>query len=135
VPPVDHDLLAAIGRVTTGRTPGRGHQAPPGRAQPDLQSGGHRPDRHQSAAPIPAPDALARRVRGAQLPRAAVVPLRQTGAAGAPHPGVTRAAGASKATDVQTLLRSFTAGVQRGLDEAARQAPSAGGDPAADPTW
>jgi signal transduction histidine kinase len=134
-PPVDDDLLAAIGRVTTGRTTGRGHQAPPGRAQPDPQPGGLRPDRPRSPAPISAPDGLDRRVRGAQMPRAAVVPLRQNGAAGTPRPGPTPAAGASKATDVQTLLRSFTAGVQRGLDEATRQAPSDGGGPAGDTTW
>jgi hypothetical protein len=131
---VDDHLLAAIGRVTTGRTTGRGHQDPPEPARPDPDPGGHRPDRHQSPAPI-APEALARRVRGAQMPRAAVVPLRQTGTAGTPRPGPTPGAGASKATDVRTLLRSFTAGVQRGLDEATRQAPSGEGDPAADRTW
>jgi hypothetical protein len=68
------------------------------------------------------------------MPRAAVVPLRAGGAAGAPRPAPTAGAGASKATDVQTLLRSFSAGVQRGLDEATRR-PGSGGVTAADTAW
>ncbi len=61
---------------------------------------------------------------GAQLPHADVVSLRRGGPAPPPpprpavDPRPTPAGGASKATDVQTLLSSFTAGVQRGLEEA-----------------
>ena len=61
---------------------------------------------------------------GAQLPQAHVVSLRggrRRGSTPAPRP----AGGASKATDVQTLLSSFTAGVQRGLEEARLRAERA----------
>ncbi len=84
------------------------------------------------SSPLTPPDALARRVPGAQLPHAQVISLRGGGPAPAPaprpavDPRPTPAGGASKATDVQTLLSSFTSGVQRGLEEArlrAEQAP------------
>jgi hypothetical protein len=79
-------------------------------------------------SPLAPPDALTRRVPGAQLPHATVVPLRGGPPPGTPRPRLsvdprpTPARGASKATDVQALLSSFTAGVQRGLDEARHRA-------------
>ena len=83
------------------------------------------------SSPLTPPDALARRVPGAQLPHAQVISLRGGGPAPAPaprpavDPRPTPPGGASKATDVQTLLSSFTAGVQRGLEEARLRAERA----------
>jgi hypothetical protein len=58
-----------------------------------------------------------------------VISLRGGGPSAASRPAVdprpTPAGGASKATDVQTLLSSFTAGVQRGLEEARQRAERA----------
>jgi hypothetical protein len=83
----------------------------------------------RGASPLTPPDALARRVPGAQLPQAHVISLRGGGPSAASRPAVdprpTPAGGASKATDVQTLLSSFTAGVQRGLEEARQRAERA----------
>jgi hypothetical protein len=60
---------------------------------------------------------LSRRVAGAQLPDTDVVRLR--GRPGAPPgPGPQPSAAAyTAATDVHALLTTFTAGVQRGLEE------------------
>jgi signal transduction histidine kinase len=68
------------------------------------------------AAASAAPPPLARRVRGAQAPRTTVVPLRGDPAATAgvgEFDGVPR-----RAAEIRALLSDFTAGVQRGLNEA-----------------
>jgi hypothetical protein len=70
---------------------------------------------------IPPAQPLARRVRGAQMPSTEPLAVRRTGGEAAPASGwavqpppeVRRTA-----NDVYSLLTSFTAGVQRGLDEA-----------------
>jgi signal transduction histidine kinase len=78
---------------------------------------------HGSTSPIDAsppypPPALTRRVKGAQLPDASIMPLR----GGPPLPRQPRPnMQSSRANDVQALLAGFTAGVQRGLDEARRR--------------
>jgi signal transduction histidine kinase len=88
-------------------------------------------------------EALTRRVKGAQLPRSAMTPLRgeRIPPRVAPSTPVTayRPApsplGPRPATDVQALLASFTAGVQRGLHDARRGAAAPGGDAPADTSW
>jgi hypothetical protein len=80
------------------------------------------------------PDALTRRVRGAQLPQASVVSLRG-GRVDRRAPAARLPPGASKATDVQTLLTNFTAGVQRGLEEARQRDPHPSGPVASVDTW
>jgi signal transduction histidine kinase len=67
---------------------------------------------------------LTRRVRGAQAPNTNVVPLR--GDAGAADPAAFDAA-PRRAADMRALLADFTAGVQRGLDEARGGVPAARG--------
>ena len=115
----DQTLLQALGRYApTGRA---GAPAPPAAPTP--------PSVERGASPLTPPDALARRVPGAQLPHAHVISLRGGSTAPAPRPAFdprpTPAGGASRATDVQTLLSSFTAGVQRGLEEARLRAERA----------
>ncbi len=114
------------------RTPTR--QAGPAPARVDDQTllsalGRYAPQRpapvhsDQQGSPLTPPDALTRRVRGAQLPQAAVVSLRGGRVEAPPQRAVGAATpSASKATDVQSLLSSFTAGVQRGLEEARQRA-------------
>jgi signal transduction histidine kinase len=105
-----------------------------------------------ASSPLTPPDALTRRVKGAQLPQTAVVSLhrdrRHTPPAGYEAPAyappappaparaatTTPAPGSSRATDVQSLLTSFTAGVQRGLDDARQHSTrrSTGATPAVD---
>jgi signal transduction histidine kinase len=118
----DQTLLQALRRYAPRSS--TGPPAPPDATTPSLADGG--------ASPLTPPDALVRRVPGAQLPQAEVISLRGRGPAGASHPGIdprpTPAGGASKATDVQTLLSSFTAGVQRGLQEARLRAERATAD-------
>jgi hypothetical protein len=106
-----------------------------------------------ASSPLTPPDALTRRVKGAQLPQTAVVSLhrdrRHTPPAGYEAPAyappappaparaaTTPAPGSSRATDVQSLLTSFTAGVQRGLDDARQHSTrrSTGATPAVDPS-
>jgi signal transduction histidine kinase len=115
----DQTLLQALGRYAS--TPPANAPAPPAAPTPFPAERG--------ASPLTPPDALARRVPGAQLPDAHVVSLRGGGPSAASRPAVdprpTPAGGASKATDVQTLLSSFTAGVQRGLEEARLRAERA----------
>jgi hypothetical protein len=66
--------------------------------------------------PRPPADApLQRRVAGAQLPDTSVVPLHEEPNGNAPSPE-TRAA----ASDVHSMLTSFSEGVQRGVAEARR---------------
>jgi hypothetical protein len=70
---------------------------------------------------IPAVQPLARRVQGAQLPSTEPLAVRRTGreAASAPGSAVQPPPEVRRtANDVYSLLTSFTAGVQRGLDEA-----------------
>jgi signal transduction histidine kinase len=67
--------------------------------------------------PPPAGEPLSRRVAGAQLPDTDVVRLRgRPGAPPGPEPQPSAAA-YTAATDVHALLTTFTAGVQRGLEE------------------
>src|SRR5215207_2847914 len=69
----------------------------------------------------PAAQPLARRVQGAQLPSTEPLAVRRTGreAASAPGSAVQPPPEVRRtANDVYSLLTSFTAGVQRGLDEA-----------------
>jgi signal transduction histidine kinase len=117
--PVGDDLLAALARHgprVVPQSPGL-DPVPPPVPVADGQS------------PLAPPDALTRRIRGAQLPRTAVVSLR-----GDPPPAPTRAAspGAfdpvpARAAEMRALLTSFSAGVQRGLEEARRPLPATRG--------
>jgi hypothetical protein len=66
----------------------------------------------QARPPADAP--LTRRKAGAQMPDTGLIPLHAEGAAGA-SPEARLAA-----TDVHSMLTSFSAGVQRGLAEARR---------------
>jgi signal transduction histidine kinase len=115
--PDGDDLLAALGRHgprVVPRPPGLDPVPPPGPA--DV---GH--------SPLAPPDALTRRVRGAQLPRTAVVPLRgdtPEAAARAASPGGVDPVPA-RAAEMRALLARFTAGVQRGLEDARRPLPAA----------
>jgi hypothetical protein len=129
-PRIDDDLLAALGRYAPPRadrnrdalrpaTPGA-HRAPASPAPA--------PPPERSDSPFTPPDALTRRVKGAQLPQTAVVGLRSGRVQTGRRPSGTLTPGPSKATDVQTLLSNFTAGVQRGLAEARRGRPGGGGD-------
>ncbi|HEX5366981.1 MAG TPA: hypothetical protein VFW63_10025, partial [Acidimicrobiales bacterium] len=83
-------------------------------------------DAGPARAPMPAgAGVLARRVPGAQLPQAGLVPLRRGGgepsgplpvpAGGQPGPAVATSTAADRASEVYALLSDFTAGVQRGL--------------------
>jgi hypothetical protein len=113
----DPGLLAALERYGPGRS------GPPSTGGP--RTGG--PGR-----PGGGPEPLTRRVRGAQLPRTTLTPLRGSpGGPGAASPPPVTAptppvgwsapwAAPRPAADVQDLLARFTAGVQRGLDEARR---------------
>ena len=143
-PTDDHALLQALGRYAPSTPPTRPPgPAPATRSAPTDPAGvpplpSRRPAGPPPAAPSPTrpplggtrggsggsgpDDGLARRVPGAQLPQAGVVPLRRTDSGATPavpapapsrnDPRPTPAGGASRATDVQTLLSSFTAGVQ-----------------------
>ncbi|MDD9369949.1 MAG: hypothetical protein PV358_07545, partial [Acidimicrobiales bacterium] len=123
--------------------PTRRAPAPPNHRPPTTPESlfGQQPDGPSAApgaTPLTPPDALTQRARGAQLPRTSVISLH--GRRGGDRPATTAAdpsappsgpsghppltPGASKATDVQTLLANFTAGVQRGLFDA-----RAGGGP------
>ncbi len=130
--PVDDNLLAALGRYTSPRpAPGAPDQQPGGGLAPPTPSA-PAPSPQAPAGPAPSPltppDALTRRVRGAQLPQAAMISLRGGRVAPPPRPALDPLSpGASKATDVQALLSSFTAGVRRGLDEARQRAAHATG--------
>jgi hypothetical protein len=76
-------------------------------------------------SPLTPPDALTRRVKGAQLPETSVVSLRDDHTEPPHFRALARAVPSpvpSRATDVQRLLTSFTAGVQRGLEDARQQA-------------
>ncbi|HKH05563.1 MAG TPA: ATP-binding protein [Acidimicrobiales bacterium] len=133
------DLWSTLSSLTTGpqRAVGGGRPGGPGGATP--YPGGPAP-----AGPPSDPSAggvteggLARRVRGAQLPSTAPVSLRRgnvenagtgtggygLGDRGASSGGPNGNGGATNgeggpAKDVYSFLSSFTAGVQRGLDEA-----------------
>jgi hypothetical protein len=100
----DRAVLAALGRYAP-------EAAAPHQGTPDPR-----------ASPLAPPDALTRRVKGAQLPPSAVVSLRGGRVDPPPRRADVPTPGASKATDVQSLLTSFTAGVQRGLEDARRRA-------------
>ena len=134
------------GPATCGRAWPRSPPAPSGPSVP----GARLASRSRPPGPVPTPargglteGGLARRVRGAQLPTTQPLSLRRSGAI---EPNVTRpacrapaagyghadrnAAGngngdaangdGGPAKDVYSFLSSFTAGVQRGLDEARR---------------
>ena len=76
---------------------------------------------------IPSAQPLARRVRGAQMPTTEPLAVRRTGrdAAAAPRSAVEPPPEVRRtANDVYSFLTSFTAGVQRGLDDA--KAPPGG---------
>jgi signal transduction histidine kinase len=119
----DPDLLARLERYGPG--PGTGGPGP-------------------AAPPAGGPAPLTRRVRGAQLPRTTLTPLRGApGVAGAEPPAPAPApitsptpavgwsapwAAPRPAADVQDLLARFSAGVQRGLDEARRAAGAGAAD-------
>jgi hypothetical protein len=113
----------------TGRTGASG--PPPGRSTPP--GAGPRafapgvpgvPGVPSGVPPVTPSDALTRRVRGAQLPQTSVVSLHgrgprpRTGIGPSPTARAPLTPGPSRATDVRTLLTSFTAGVQRGLADA-----------------
>ena len=120
--PVDDNLLAALGRYTSPRpVPGAPGQQPGGGLAPPAASA-------PAPSPLTPPDALTRRVKGAQLPQSAMISLRGGRVEPPPRPALDPLSpGASKATDVQALLSSFTAGVRRGLDEARQRAAHATG--------
>ena len=95
------------------------------------------------ASAPPAPGRLTQRVRGAQLPNAGLTPLHAEDRLPGGAPGVPGAPGApgrpaglrptpaahASAADVQSLLTSFSAGVQKGLAETRRP----GGPPPSGP--
>jgi signal transduction histidine kinase len=123
--PSDQALLSALGRhVRRGGDP-RGvaptssprHFAPP---SPAYQSPPGAPPPSPGASPFSAPDSLSRRVKGAQLPPTGLVPLRgrRDESKRRSTPAAASGAPSSSAMDVHSLLTSFSAGVQRGLDEA-----------------
>jgi signal transduction histidine kinase len=83
--------------------------------------------------PVPGGDmtsgGLARRVRGAQLPTTEPVRMRRSAEPPAPRPTAASTPPARtpeqrrKADDVYSFLSNFTAGVQRGIEEATPQGP------------
>jgi signal transduction histidine kinase len=146
-PAHDDAVVAALGRYARPSAPSS-PQAPtppvpaPTSARAPLASRSAPPDvpTPSFGAPAESPmapqDALTRRVRGAQLPQTTVTTLRR----GSDHPPASRARRTptqppSDAADVQSLIASFTAGVQRGLDEARGRAAdqSPGGDRSSGP--
>ncbi|HEX6418112.1 MAG TPA: nitrate- and nitrite sensing domain-containing protein [Acidimicrobiales bacterium] len=130
--PVDDGaLLAALGRYGgPGGTRASGPRTGPTPVVAGSPAAG--PDRRPGQPPgagIPPPGPLTPRVRGAQMPPTAVVPLRNGadpragGRATTSRPAGTggpTAQGLDRAADVHRLLTSFTVGVQRGLAEARR---------------
>jgi signal transduction histidine kinase len=117
VRPVDDDVLSALARHPPPRVvpepPGVDVVPPPGPV----------PAGHSPLAP---PDALTRRVKGAQLPRTSVVSLHGD----PPEPPRATSPGdfdpvPGRAAEMRALLTSFTQGVQRGLEEARRPLPAA----------
>jgi hypothetical protein len=132
-PPVDDALLGALSRYA--RSSARGGPAARGMGPAAGAFPGPAPVRASTPArgggldagesPFAPPDALVRRVKGAQVPRTSVVGLRSGRPQPEARPSRTLMPGPSKATDVRTLLTSFTAGVQRGLAEAERDRRSA----------
>jgi len=120
-PSIPDDLLANLARHHRNLS-GPARHAEGRRAQRDRRP--ERPTAPQAAAPAwaapaaPAPSVttsgLARRVRGANLPTADLPPVRR----GHDHSGPD--ADRRSAEEVYGFLRSFTTGVQRGLDDARR---------------
>jgi hypothetical protein len=118
VRPVDDDVLSALARHAPPRVvpgPAGVDVAPP----PGPASAGY--------SPLAPPDALTRRVRGAQLPQTSVVSLHGQPP---PHPRRAPSPGAfdpipGRAAEMRALLTSFSQGVQRGLEDARRPLPAA----------
>ncbi|MGH9227438.1 MAG: hypothetical protein ACRD07_01700, partial [Acidimicrobiales bacterium] len=141
----NQDLLASLGRIAgTNRSreqavppaPGAGApRGPRGNAWPPpwaeaigSEPGDGRLDLRSTGPVVPPPRApgLTRRVRGAQLPSTDPTLVRRTWAGGDGPPASGSAPGRSAPAasdgrrspdDVYSFLTSFTAGVQRGLDE------------------
>ncbi|MGH9110751.1 MAG: hypothetical protein ACRDZN_00360, partial [Acidimicrobiales bacterium] len=127
------DLLAALSRHTTLRS-GVGPVRPVPPTSPGGGNGRHAyrgpatlplaapqvPPGATSALSAPAAPPLTRRVRGAQLPNTAPLSLRRTtGEHRIPPPPPARPPEQQRtADDVYSFLTSFTAGEQRGLDDA-----------------
>ena len=112
-------LLASLPRYAPPRTGGPGHMPPPGATAPPSV------DVPRGAGPArpPADVPLTRRVAGAQMPPTEVVPLHDD--VPAAPPARLPAAAFTAATDVRALLTTFTAGVQRGLEESRQRRAAA----------
>ncbi|MBN2623001.1 MAG: hypothetical protein JXA83_06530, partial [Acidimicrobiales bacterium] len=138
-PAEDAALLSALGRYAPGARSGPARPVAPSAPGPSGDRPREAPPLPHRADPAPPgpsdspftpPDALTRRVKGAQLPRSTVVSLHGEGRQGSGHRTARgRAPEPSRAADVQSLLSSFTAGVQRGLDEARQRAAATGTGP------
>jgi hypothetical protein len=113
-------LLASLPRYAPrGRSGGPGQMPPPAATpRPTI-------DVARDAGPPrpPADVPLTRRVAGAQMPPTEVVPLHDD--VPAAPPARLPPAAFTAATDVRALLTTFTAGVQRGLEESRQRRAAA----------
>jgi Histidine kinase-, DNA gyrase B-, and HSP90-like ATPase len=114
------------------RGPGLGGEPPPQRMR-SAEAGPGAPTGSAPAAGFESGPPLARRVRGAQMPTTNPMSVRRTTGEHAAAPGGPAAAPRDptqpppqnrSADDVYSFLTSFTAGVQRGLDDTRPRSPS-----------
>ena len=132
--PPSGDLWASLSTLATGPRPAIGGPRPSARSGPATPGPAARPPADPGSGGT-TPGGLARRVRGAQLPTAQPLSLRRGTGEPAPAPAAGYGRGdrgaragngdvaggdGGPAKDVYSFLSSFTAGVQRGLDEARR---------------